>query len=72
VATLIVEVDNTKLEMVKGVLKAIGLSVHEKNIKTEKVPNLDTIETIKDARNGKIIKAKSVGEFLKVKTRKLS
>ena len=71
-ATLIVEVDNTKLEMVKGVLKAIGLSVHEKNIKTEKVPNLDTIETIKDARNGKIIKAKSVGEFLKVKTRKLS
>ncbi|WP_262884996.1 hypothetical protein [Mucilaginibacter arboris] len=36
-ATLIVEVDDSKLEMVKGVLKAIAVSVHKKNIGQKKL-----------------------------------
>ena len=64
-ATLIVEVDDSKLEMVKGVLKVIGVSVHKKNIKAEKAPNQATVEAIKDACTGKITNVKSVDEFFK-------
>lgn len=64
-ATLIVEVDDSKLEMVKGVLKAIGVNVNKKTVKAEKIPNRATVAAIKDARNGNVTKVKSVDEFFK-------
>lgn len=64
-ATLIVEVDDNKLKMVKNVLKAIGVNVISKHIKVEKVPNETTVRAIKDARHDKVTKAKSVDELFK-------
>lgn len=64
-ATLIVEVPDSQLKMVKDVLKAMGISVNKKNLKAEKTPNATTISAIKDARNGKIAKLKSVAGFFK-------
>lgn len=64
-ATLIVEVDESKLKMVKDVLKAIGVNVNKKTVKAEKTPNETTVAAIKDARNGKVTKVKSVDEFFK-------
>lgn len=63
-ATLIVEVDDGKLKMVKDVLKAIGFRVHKKHY-CRKNSEQATVEAIKDAHHGKIAKAKSVAGFLK-------
>lgn len=41
-------------------LKAIGVNVHKKPVKT---PNEITVAAIKDARNGKVTKVKSVDGF---------
>lgn len=57
-ATLIVEVDDNKLKMVKDVLKAMGVSV-------EKAPNQITIQAIKDACNCEVTKADSVNNLFK-------
>ena len=64
-ATLIVEVDDSKLKMVKDVLKAIGVNVNKKNVKAEKTPNEITIQALKDAQNGKVTKAKSADDLFK-------
>lgn len=56
-ATLIVEVNDDKLKMVKDVLKAIGVTVNKKIAKT---PNETTVQAIKEARNGKVIKVKEL------------
>jgi len=64
-ATLIVEVDDNKLKMVKDVLKAIGVNVNKKTAKAEKMPNEITVQAVKDARNGKVTKAESVDELFK-------
>jgi antitoxin component of RelBE/YafQ-DinJ toxin-antitoxin module len=64
-ATLIVEVDDDKLKMVKDVLKAIGVSVNKKTAKTQKTPNEITVQAMKDARNGKVTKAESVDALFK-------
>lgn len=64
--TLIVEVEDSKLKMVKDVLKAIGVNVNKKIVKTEKMPNEITIQAVKDARNGKVIKAKSVDGLFEI------
>lgn len=65
-ATLILEVEDSKLNMVKDVLKAIDVSVDQNHIKVENVPNEKTIRAIKDARNGKVTKAESVDELFKL------
>lgn len=65
-ATLIVEVDDSKLEMVTGVLKAIGVSISKRNIKPENIPNQATVAAIKDARADKVTKAESVDKLFKV------
>ncbi|WP_299291148.1 hypothetical protein [uncultured Mucilaginibacter sp.] len=64
-ATLIVEVDDSKLKMVKDVLKAIGVNVNKKNVKAEKTLNEITIQALKDAQNGKVTKAKSADDLFK-------
>lgn len=64
-ATLIVEVDDGKLKMVKDVLKAIGVSVNKKHVKVEKVPNQITVNAIQDALNGRVTKAESVDNLFK-------
>ncbi|RYY06997.1 MAG: hypothetical protein EOP43_04545 [Sphingobacteriaceae bacterium] len=64
-ATLIVEVDDNKLKMVKDVLKAMGVSVDKKSIKPEKAPNETTALAIKDARNGKVTKVESIDVLFK-------
>ncbi|WP_419802065.1 hypothetical protein [Mucilaginibacter sp.] len=64
-ATLILKVEDSKLKMVKDVLKAIGVSVDQKHIKVENIPNDKTVRAIKDARNGKVTKAESVNELFK-------
>lgn len=63
-ATLIVEVDDSKLKMVKDVLKALGIRVNQ-TTKSEKIPNQATVEAIKDARNGKVTRIKNVDKFFK-------
>ena len=57
--------DDKKLKMVKDVLKAMGISVDQKHIKVEKVPNATTVRAINDARNGKVSKVVSVDNFFK-------
>jgi len=64
-ATLIVEVDDGKLKMVKDVLKAIGVSVNKKHVKVEKVPNQITVNAIEDALNGRVTKAESVDDLFR-------
>jgi hypothetical protein len=65
-ATLIVEVDDGKLKMVKDVLKAIGVRVHKhKKHYCRKNSEQATVEAIKDALHGKIAKVKSVTGFFK-------
>ena len=64
-ATLIVEVDDGKVKMVKDVLKAMGVSVQKKTIKVEKAPNETTRQAIEDALNGNVTKVESVEELFK-------
>lgn len=64
-ATLILEVDDNKLKMVKDVLKAIGINVNKKNVKAEKMPNEITLNAIEDALKGKVTKADIVDDLFK-------
>ncbi len=64
-ATLILEVPDSQLKMVKNVLKAIGVNVNSNQITTEKIPNKITKTAIEDARKGKVIKVKNVDELFK-------
>lgn len=64
-ATLILEVPDSQLKMVKNVLKAIGVNVNSNQIITEKTPNKITKTAIEDARKGKVIKVKNVDKLFK-------
>ncbi len=65
-ATLILEVPDSQVKMVKNVLKAIGVNVNSRQAKASKIPNEITKSAIDDARKGNVIKAESIMRFLKV------
>lgn len=64
-ATLILEVPDSQLKIVKNVLKAIVVNVNSNQITTEKIPNKITKSAIDDARKRKVIKVENVDGFFK-------